>query len=172
MIGTYTPRWPLASSLMWLVAPIAHERNKNEIKWRGFRPPLCTYWLNWARRTSWGWWYEWDDTALQTQDSKFEPLRSATEHATSLSRRLHHNIESLRVSGEQTFGFLETWMPERGSNPRSPTFQAGSFNHCTRAPALTGIEIYVVWKLIKISWFFEQKVLFQVAMIAYVITYG
>ena len=22
----------------------------------GFRPPLCTYRLNWARRTSWGWW--------------------------------------------------------------------------------------------------------------------
>ena len=25
-------------------------------------------------------------------------------------------------------------MPERGSTPSSPTFQAGSFNHCTRAP--------------------------------------
>ena len=29
--------------------------------------------------------------------------------------------------------FFETWMPERSSNPRSPTFQAGSFSHCTRA---------------------------------------
>ena len=26
-------------------------------------------------------------------------------------------------------------MPERGSNPRSPPFQAGRFNHCIRAPA-------------------------------------
>ena len=27
------------------------------MKWNesGFRPPLCTYRLNWARRTSWGW---------------------------------------------------------------------------------------------------------------------
>ena len=43
-------------------------------KWNesGFRPPLCTYRLNWARRTSWGWWDDWDDTVLQTQDSKFE----------------------------------------------------------------------------------------------------
>ena len=41
------------------------------------------------------------------------------------------NIEYLRVSGEETFCFFENWMPERGSKPRSPTFQAGSFNHCT-----------------------------------------
>ena len=54
----------------------------------GFRPPLCTYRLNWARRTSWGWWDEWDDTVLQTQNSKFEPWRFEAEHATSRSRRL------------------------------------------------------------------------------------
>ena len=29
-----------------------------KMKWNesGFRPPLCTYRLNWAGRTSWGWW--------------------------------------------------------------------------------------------------------------------
>ena len=44
------------------------------VKWNewGFRPPLGTYRLNWARITSWGWWKEWDDTDLQAQDSKFE----------------------------------------------------------------------------------------------------
>ena len=47
-----------------------------------------------------------------------------------------HNIESLRVSGELTLCFFETCMPERRSSPRSPTFQAGSFNHSTRASAL------------------------------------
>ena len=57
----------------------------------GFRPPLCTYRLNWARRTSWGWWDDWDDTVLQTQDSKFEPWRSEAEHATSRSRSLLQN---------------------------------------------------------------------------------
>ena len=60
------------------------------VKWNesGFRPPLCTYRLNWARRTSWGLWDDWDDTVLQTQVSKFEPWRSEAEHATSRSRRL------------------------------------------------------------------------------------
>ena len=32
-------------------------------KW-GFGPPLCTYRLNWAMRTLWGWWDEWDETAF------------------------------------------------------------------------------------------------------------
>ena len=60
------------------------------MKWKesGFRPHLCTYRLNWARRASWGWWDDWNDTVLQTQDSKFEPWRSEAEHATSRSRRL------------------------------------------------------------------------------------
>ena len=64
--------------------------DQNVFQWNesGFRPPLCTYRLNWARRTSWGWWDDWDDTVLQTQDSKFEPWRSEAEHATSRSRRL------------------------------------------------------------------------------------
>ena len=47
-----------------------------------------------------------------------------------------HSNKYLRVSGEETFCFIETWMPERGTNPRSPIFQSGSFNHCTRAPDL------------------------------------
>ena len=49
-----------------------------------------------------------------------------------------HNIEYLWVSRKETFGFFETWMLERGLNPRNPTMQeqAGSFNNCTRPPAL------------------------------------
>ena len=38
-------------------------------KW-GSTPHLCTYRLNWVRKTSWGWWDEWGFTAFQTQDSK------------------------------------------------------------------------------------------------------
>ena len=59
-----------------------------KMKWICFRPFLCTYRLNWARRTFWRWWDEWDDTALETQDSKFKPWRSEVEHATSRSQRL------------------------------------------------------------------------------------
>ena len=112
-------------------------QEENEMKWNewGFTPPLGTYRiLNWARRTSWGWWDEWADTALQTEDSKLEPWRSEAEHATSRSQRLSTILNLLRVSGEETCCFFETWRPEWGSSPRSPTFQAGSFNHCTRAP--------------------------------------
>ena len=76
--------------------------------------------LNWAGRTSWGWW---DDTVLQTQNSKFVAWRSEAEDATSRSRKLPtHNIESLREIGAETVCFFETWKPERVSNPLSPTF--------------------------------------------------
>ena len=58
-----------------------------EIKWNawGFTPPLCTCRLNWA---SWGWWDEWNDTVLQTQNSNFEPWRCEAEHINSPSQRL------------------------------------------------------------------------------------
>ena len=58
------------------------------LKWNesAFRPPLCIYRLN--RATPWRWWDEWDDTVLQTQDSKFEPWQYEAPHATSRSRRL------------------------------------------------------------------------------------
>ena len=47
--------------------------------------------------------------------------------------------ESLRVSGKEIFRFFKKyWRLERVSNPRSSTFQAGSFSHCTRAPAHDG----------------------------------
>ena len=39
-----------------------------------------------------------------------------------------HNITFLRVSEVKYFCFFKTWMPERGSNPRSPTFQACSWS--------------------------------------------
>ena len=56
-----------------------------------------------------------------------------------------HNIEFLWVSGEETFCFLETWRSKWGSNPRSPTFQAGSFNNCTRAPTLLCWSQHPFW---------------------------
>ena len=80
-------------------------------KWNesGFRPPLCTYRLNWARRASWGWWDDWDDTVLQTQDSKFKPWRSEAEHATSQYWLSH-------VDGEETF-FVSFNRRDREPNP-------------------------------------------------------
>ena len=77
----------------------------------GFRPLLCTYRLNWARRTSWGWWDDWDDTVLQTQDSKFEPWRSEAEHATSRSRRLPTIPTFTRGWGRNIFVSLKPLRP-------------------------------------------------------------
>ena len=97
-------------------------RKKNEAKldnkkWNesGFRPPLCTYRLNCARRTSWGWWDEWDDTVLQTQDSKFEPWRSEVEHATSRSRRLPTILSFSRGWGRNVFVSFKP--PRPGTEP-------------------------------------------------------
>ena len=80
---------------------------------------LCTYRLNWARRTSWGWW---DDTVLQTQDSKFEPcgLRPSTlphGHAGSPQYWLSH------VDGEETF-FVSFKPTSPETEPRALAWKA------------------------------------------------
>ena len=99
-------------------------RTKNEMKWNesGFRPPLCTYRLNWARRTSWGWWDDWDDTVLQTQDSKFEPWRSEAEYATSRSRRLPTILTFTRGWGRNNFVSFKP--PRPGTEPRTLAWKA------------------------------------------------
>ena len=101
----------------------------NEMKWNesGFRPPLCTYRLNWARRTSWGWWDDWDDTVLQTQDSKFEPWRSEAEHATSRSRRLPTILTFTRGWGRNIFCFLQT--AETGNRTPNSGVKGSGANH-------------------------------------------
>ena len=104
-------------------------------KWNesGFRPPLCTYRLNWARRTSWGWWDDWDDTVLQTQDSKFEPWRSEAEHATSRSRRLPAILTFTRGWGRNIL-----FLSNRRTGNRTPDsgVKGSGANHYPRAPAL------------------------------------
>ena len=94
------------------------------LKWNesGFRPPLCTYRLNWARRTSWGWWDDWDDTVLQIQDSKFEPWRSEAEHATSRSRRLPTILTFTRGWGRNNFVSFKP--PRPGTEPRTLAWKA------------------------------------------------
>ena len=96
----------------------------HSVKWNesGFRPPLCTYRLNWARRTSWGWWDEWYDTFLQTQDSKFEPWRSEAKHATSRSRRLPTILTFTRGWGRNIFVSLKP--PKPGTEPRTLVWKA------------------------------------------------
>ena len=105
-------------------------------KWNesGFRPPLCTYRLSWARRTSWGWRDDWNDTVLQTHDSKFEPCRSEAEHTTSRSRRLPTNLTFTRGWGRNIFCFFQT--AETGNRTPNSGVKGSGTNHHPRAHAL------------------------------------
>ena len=113
------------------------------MKWNesGFRPPLCTYRLNWARRTSWGWWDDWDDTVLQTQDSKFEPWRSEAEHATSRSRRLPAILTFTRGWGRNIFVSLKP--PSPGTEPRTLACKAAVLTTTLGPPPRTTVSLAV-----------------------------
>ena len=124
-----------------------HNRfNMFEIKWNesGFRPPLCTYRLNWARRTSWGWWDDWDDTVLQTQDSKFEPWRSEAEHATSRSRRLLTILTFTRGWGRNNFVSLKP--PRPGTEPRTLAWKAAVLTTTLGPPPLTCLRVHIIYR--------------------------
>ena len=124
--------------MLWIV--VARQNIKwmsfSHYKWNesGFRPPLCTYRLNWARRTSWGWWDDWDDTVLQTHDSKFKPWRSEAEHTTSRSRRLPTILTFTRGWGRNIFSFFQT--AETGNRTPDSGVNGSCANHYPRAPAL------------------------------------
>ena len=106
------------------------------MKWNesGVRPPLCTYRLNWARRTSWGWWDEWYDTVLQTQDSKFELWRSEAEHATSRSRRLPAILTFTRGWGRNIFVSFKP--PRPGTEHRTLAWKAAVLTTTLGPPPL------------------------------------
>ena len=113
----------------------------NWIKWKwkewdewGFRPPLWSCSLNWARITSWGWLDEWDATALQTQNSKFGPWRSEVEHATSWSQRFPTILNLYKWVWKKHFVSLKLECQSGVRTCDLRFFQAGIFNPCTRAP--------------------------------------
>ena len=113
-------------------------------KWNesGFRPPLRTYRLNLARRTSWGWWDYWDDTVLQTQDSKFEPWRSEAEHATSRSRRLPEILTYTRGWGGNIFvSFKPPWP---GTEPRTLAWKAAVLTTTPGPPPFRTLQKFVM----------------------------
>ena len=101
-------------------------------------PPLCTYRLNWARRTSWGWWDDWDDTVLQTQDLKFEPWRSEAEHAISRSRRLPTILTFTRGWGRNIFVSFK--LPRPGIEPRTLTWKVAVLTTTLGPPPFSRIQ--------------------------------
>ena len=125
----------MLQSFGWLFSVILDVLKWNE---SGFRPPLCTYRLNWARRTSWGWWDDWDDTVLQTQDSKFEPWRSEAEYATSRSRRLPTILTFTRGWGRNIFVSFKP--PSPGTEPRTLAWKAAVLTTTLGPPPTRCIE--------------------------------
>ena len=115
-----------------------------EMKWNesGFRPPLCTYRLNWARRTSWGWWDDWDDTVLQTQDSKFKPWRSEAEHATSRSRKLPTILTFTRGWGRNIFVSFKP--PRPGTEPRTLAWKAAVLTTTLGPPPVFSVSGWIL----------------------------
>ena len=159
-------RLPLYSSVLWPMELYSGQNCQEVIrrkKWNesGFRPPLYTYRLNWARRTSWGWWDDWDDTVLQTQDSKFEPWRSEAEHATSRSRRLPTILTFTRGWGRNIFVSFKP--PRPGTESRTLAWEAAvltttlgpppSFDANSRSDLMTYVllDAFVMLALLLIS---------------------
>ena len=103
----------------------------------GFRPLLCTYRLNLTRRTSWGWWDERDDTALQTQDSKFKPWRLEADLANSRSRRITTILSF--TSGWRRNIFVSFKPPRPGNEPRTPAWKAAMLTTTPGSPPISWI---------------------------------
>ena len=126
-------------SSLWEFKSVYKKYRNFSVEWKknesGFRPPLCTYRLNWARRTSWGWWDDWDDTVLQTQDSKFEPWRSEAEHATSRSRRLSTILTFTRGWGRNIFVSFKP-----GTEPRTLAWKAAVLTTTPGPPPHFSVE--------------------------------
>ena len=117
-----------------------------EIKWNesGFRPPLCTYRLNWAGRTSWGWWDEWDDTVLQTQDSKFRNSNPGGLRPSTLpfGHGGSHNTEFHTWMWKKHFCFFQT--AESGNRTPDSSVKGSIANHYPRAPARFVLFIWII----------------------------
>ena len=62
---------------------------------------------------------EWDDTALQTQDSQLEPWRCEAEHATSRSWRLRTILNLHEWAGKKHFVSLKL-LGQSGARARDP----------------------------------------------------
>ena len=106
------------------------------IKWEwnesGFRPPLCTYRLNWARRTSWGWvrWLRWHCPP----DTGFEIRALAVwGRARYLSvTEAPHNTDFHTWMGKKHFCFFQT--AETGNRTPNSGVKGSGANHYPRAP--------------------------------------
>ena len=122
----------VVQKMTWVSGWIGKECFPSTGKWNEscFRPPLCTYRLNWARRTSWGLRDDWDDP-----DTGFKTRALAVwGRARYLSAtEAPHNTDVHTWMGKKHFCFFQTAETEN-RNPNSGVKGSGA-NHYPRAPA-------------------------------------
>ena len=118
-----------------LWTPEEAEHVWNEWNESGFRPPLCTYRLSWARRTSWGWWDECPpDTGFEIR------VLAVWGRARYLSdTEAPHNTEFNTWMGKKHFCLFQT--AETGNQTPNSSVKGSGANHYPRAPALCMFEI-------------------------------
>ena len=136
-----TQHWFNVSCLLGLVTTCRVWAMSNKLNEWGLRPPLCTYRLNWTGRISWRWWDERHDTALQTQDSKFEPGRSEAEQATSRSRRLPTILDIYEWAGKKHFVSLKL---EGQSGVRTRDLRLSKQAALTNVPGAPPISLWTM----------------------------
>ena len=105
-------------------------------KWNesGFRPPLCTCRLNWARRTSWGWWDDWDNTGFEIQ------ILAGWGRARYLSvTEAPHNTDFHTWMGRNIFCFFQT--AATGNRTLNSGVKGSGANHYPRAPPGTHLHL-------------------------------
>ena len=111
-------------------------------KWNesGFRPPLCTYRLNWARRTSWGWWLRWhcpSDMGFETQ----APAVWGRARYLAVTEA-PHNTDFHTWMGKKHFLFLSN---RRDRKPNSGVFSIPDIFGCGVGQTDSYSEYIQVW---------------------------
>ena len=121
-------------------------------KWNeaGFRPLLCKYRLNWARRTIWGWWDKWDDTAL----FEIQTLEVWGQARYLSVTEAPHNTEFYEWIKKKHFCFFQT--TETGKRTSNSSVKGNGAKHypmppphrprsyCPTAPAFSYKLRYIV----------------------------
>ena len=113
----------------------------------GCRPPLWKYMLNWARRTSWGWWHCPPHTGCEIR------ALAVWGRARYLSvTEAPHNIKSARVSGKKHFVSLKLEC-HSGNKPAISDFQTG-----TTAPGPPLYSSLYWWRYVSVVRLFREPV--------------
>ena len=124
----------IISTIIICVSQMRNSLLKNKWNESGFRPPLCTYRLNWAKRTPlrmvrWLRWHCPPDTGFEIRDL------AVWGRARYLSvTEAPHNTDFHIWMGKKHFCFFQT--AETGNRTPNSGVKGSGANHHPRAPAL------------------------------------